>query len=157
MIKNPKKIGEILIVKGLISDGQLKSALEEQGRTKEFLGKILIKNDFIKERDLLTVLSEQFAMPLISLKDRYIDWKLVEGFTASLILDYKCFPLARDDRSVTMAITNPQDVHVMAKAEEEAKGLRLKFVLVLVQDMADVIARYKQYMKGQIARIFKSS
>ncbi len=133
--------------KGLIDSEQLKDALNEQQKTKEFLGLILIKRDKIKEVDLLEALSEQFNLPFISIKYKYIDWDFVKRFTSSLILDYKCFPIQENGDSVTVAITNPLDAWALEKAEEETKGVKLKLVLVSREDMNDVIERYKEYVQ----------
>ena len=155
MAEKGKLLGEILIEKNLITPEQLKEALEEQKLTKEFLGEILIKKGRIKEKDLLQVLSEQFNIPFVSLKSRYIDWEFVKLFSASLIRDYRCFPVKKDEWSVTFAITNPLDSRVLQKAEEEAKGLKVKWVLVCQDDINDVIRRYQEYMRGNISKFFK--
>lgn len=156
MFKIKKKLGEILIEKGLITPEQLKDALDEQARTKEFLGKILLDRSQIKEPDLLTALSEQFNIPIISLKYRYIDWGLAKSFSASLILDYKCFPLEKDEWSVTFAITNPLDAWVLKKIEEEARGLKVKLVLVSGRDMTEAIQRYRQYLQRDVSGLFRT-
>jgi type IV pilus assembly protein PilB len=150
--KGHKKLGEILIEKGLITAEELEQALNEQVKTKEFLGAVLLRKNQIKERDLFEALSEQYSIPLISLKNRYIDWKIVKEFSASLILDYMCFPIKKDDWSMTIAITNPLDAWAIKRAEEETSGFKLKLVLVSSEDMREAIHRYKQFMRG---RIFK--
>jgi inorganic pyrophosphatase/exopolyphosphatase len=155
MDKKQTRLGEILIDKGLINSEQLKYALEEQKRTKEFLGAILLKNNQIEEKALLEALSEQFHIPFVSIKNKYIDWNLVKRFSSSLILDYKCFPIEEDGRSVTFATTNPLDVWAFKKSEEEASGSLPKFVLVTREDMEDIIQRYQQYMRSNISRLFE--
>ena len=154
MLRIKKKLSEILIEKGLITPEQLKDALDEQARTKEFLGKILLDRSQIREPDLLTALSEQFNIPIITLKYRYIDWGLVKSFSASLILDYNCFPLEKDEWSVTFAITNPLDAWALKKIEEEARGLKIRLVLVSRNDIIEVIQRYRQYLNGNISKLF---
>lgn len=148
MLRSQKKLGEILMAKGLITSEQLKTALDEQRETNEFLGKIFLKNNQLKEKDLLEVLSEQFNIPYVNLKYKYIDWQLAKQFSLALILDYKCFPVAKDGWSVTIAITNPLDVWAIKKTEEEARGLKLKLVLVSEGDMKEVIGRYQQYIRS---------
>lgn len=148
MFRSQKKLGEILINKGLITGEQLKDALDEQRKTNEFLGKILIRKNQFKEKDLLEALAEQFNIPYVSLKYKYIDWHLAKQFSLGLILDYKCFPIAKDEWSVTVAITNPLDVWALKKAEEGARGLKLKLVLVSEGDMKEAIQRYQQYIRS---------
>ena len=68
-----KKIGEILIEKGLINPEQLNMALSEQKRKpNEFLGAILIRKKYIKEDSLVKVLSEQFHLPVEHLEHKYL-------------------------------------------------------------------------------------
>jgi len=155
MLKSEKKLGEILLEEGLITEQELKSSLKEQAVTKEFLGKILIRKNLIKEKDLLTALAKQFNLSVVSLKNKYIDWQIAKDFSSSLIFDYRCLPIQKDNNSVTMAINNPLDIKVIKKAEEEAKGLNLKWVLVAQEDLEDAILRYQKYLRGQILKLFK--
>ncbi|MDD5466086.1 MAG: hypothetical protein PHP73_07110 [Candidatus Omnitrophica bacterium] len=149
-----KKLGQILIEKGLITLKQLEEALDEQSRTKEFLGKILLDKNQIKELDLLKTLSEQFNIPIVNLRHSYTDWALIKSFGSSSILDYKCFPLKKDKWSVTFAITNPLDAWALKKIEEEARGLEVKLALVSQGDMLEVIKGYRQYLNENIAKLF---
>jgi type IV pilus assembly protein PilB len=151
-----KQIGQILLEKRLINAVQLELALQEQKVSKEFLGAVLIKSGYVKENDLLNALSEQFKMPVVSLKNRYLDWNLVKKFSASLILEYKCFPLEAGEWSLTVAINNPLDVWALKKAEEEApRGLKIKPVLVTQNDMAEAIKRYQEYMRSNMSGLFE--
>ena len=149
MEKPKKQLGEILIEKSLIGPEQLKDALTEQRRTKEFLGSILLKKKYIAEKDLLKALSDQFGIPVVKIKDKYIDWNFVRRFSPSLILENKCLPIKGDDVSVTVAITNPLDAWAIKKAEDETKGFILKLVLVSEEDMSDAIERYQQYVRSK--------
>jgi hypothetical protein len=155
MDRKEKLLGDILIGNGIINDEQLKDALAEQTRTKEFLGAILIREFQIEEKDLLKALSEQFNMPLVALKNKYIDWDFVKHFNPSFVLDSKCFPILKDKDGITVAITNPLDAWSMKKAEEATSGSKLKFALVSEEDMKDAIHRYKEYVKSNIDKLLK--
>lgn len=155
MNRKPVQLGQILLNKGLITLPQLKEALAEQKITREFLGEILLKKSLIKESDILKALSEQFNISFLSVKDKYIDWEFVKGFSSSLILDYRCFPVDKDETFVTFAITNPLDAWVIKKAEEEAGLLKPKFILILKSEMGELINAYQQYMRGGISKYFK--
>ncbi len=153
-MKNERRIGEILVAKGLITFDDLSISLQEQQRTKEFLGTILVKKSIIKEKDLMGALSEQFGMPLISLKDKYIHWSLVKDLSAELVFEHKCFPISKDDWSITFALINPLDMWARKNAETAAGTLRAKFVLVTESDMTDVISRYRQVQRSNITKMF---
>jgi len=53
-------IGEILLKKGLISQGQLEEALEAQKGTAKKLGELLIERGHLSLRDLVSALAEQW-------------------------------------------------------------------------------------------------
>ena len=150
-----KKLGEILIDKGLISAEQLDLALKEQAKTNELLGAILLKKGFLSEKNLLEAFSEQFGIAVVSLKSKYIDWSMVRKFPPSLILDHGCIPLGRDEWSVTMAITDPLDVWAIKRAEEAVAGFNLKLVLVTRADMNEAQARFTQLVRADIKKRFK--
>ncbi len=148
MKRSEKHLGKILVDKGLVTPEHLEDALNEQKRTKEFLGAILLKRKYVEEKDLLTALSEKFDIPLVSIKDKYIDWDFVGKFSPSLVIDHKCFPFEKRDIFVTIAITNPMDAWALKKAEDEAGGLQVKFVLVSSKEMEQAIERYRRYVQG---------
>ena len=147
MKRLPKKLGELLMEKGLITQAQLDEARAEQARTKEFLGAILIKRGYAKEGDLLGALSAQFQIPYVSVAYDYIDWRFVSKFSTTLIMHHKCCPIKADEYTVTVAITNPLDAWALEKAEEETRGYRMKLVLISQKDMDGLITRYKDYLQ----------
>ncbi|MDD4938741.1 MAG: hypothetical protein PHE18_07150 [Candidatus Omnitrophica bacterium] len=155
MERAQKQLGQILIERKLISPQRLEEAVSEQKRTKEFLGAVLLRLGFIKEKELMAALSEQFNIPVTGLKNKYIDWSFVKTFSPSLILDHKCFPVEKDNTSITVAITDPLDAWALKKAEEESRGMKLKLVLVSADDMQDAIQRYKEYVHRNISNLFK--
>ena len=57
------KIGEMLIEKGLITPEQLEIGMEEQRKSGELLGRILVKKGFLKEEEFLKILSETPILP----------------------------------------------------------------------------------------------
>lgn len=155
MEKIQKRLGDILVSKGVLSPEKLKEVLEIQKKDRQFLGAILLKKRYIKENHLLEALAEQFSIPVVNLKDRYLNWELLKTFSPSLILEYKCFPVEKDDFSVTIAITNPMDIWALKKCEEETRPLKLKFCLTSHADMEEVIERYRKYMRGDIKKILE--
>jgi type IV pilus assembly protein PilB len=145
MAKKKKYLGEILIEKGLITNAQLQQMIEEQMRDKQFLGEMFVKKGLISEDDLLKTLAEQFNIDYVSLKDQEIDWEVAQQFSSSLITENKCIPLRMDDDTVTIAITNPLNVWVLDKAEEEAAPRKVKLVLAKVSDVDKAIVTFRQY------------
>lgn len=62
-----KRLGDMLLELGLITQDQLKEALEFQSKEKERLGTILIKHNFITEGQLIDALRMQLGIDYIDL------------------------------------------------------------------------------------------
>ncbi len=152
MIDKDAKLGEILIKKGWLDHKQLEEILEKQKLDREFLGKILLREKAITEEQLVVALSEQFHIPCVQLKNFYVDWDLVMKFSASLILDHRCFPLRRDGDTVIVGITNPLDAWALSVVKAETKGYVSKLVLVTESEMRELLDRYRQYVNINIRR-----
>ncbi|MEO7621684.1 MAG: hypothetical protein ABIS30_01350, partial [Gallionella sp.] len=52
----PQQLGQILIRKGVISEDQLRIALQEQGKTHQPLGRLLVRLGFLSEATIRDVL-----------------------------------------------------------------------------------------------------
>jgi len=150
MVTPRKRLGEILLEKGLLSDEQLRECLEQQKLTKEFLGSILVKKNLIKEEDLMKCLSQQFGIPYISLKSQYIDWQVCAKFSHLVRSEEKVLPIRQDDLSVTAAISDPLDVMSISKFEELARPKQLKLVLVAPSELKGFIGECKRRTKGSL-------
>jgi len=101
------KIGQMLINKKLITSEQLESALQEQGKTGELLGVILVKKGFLTEEDFLKVLSEQFNVPFIKLKETAIDPSAIKKVPAKFAWYYKVMPVKFVDNKLLIASSDP--------------------------------------------------
>ena len=62
-----RRLGDLLVAEGLLTDEQLKQALAEQKGTTEKIGSILIRLNYINEEQLIGFLSRQYGIPSITL------------------------------------------------------------------------------------------
>jgi hypothetical protein len=146
------KLGEIMIAKGWITQKQLEEGLALQKSSSEFLGILLLRKGIISETQLAVALSEQFRMPLITIKDRYINWDQVMKYSSGLVVESRCFPFFQDEKGIYMAVSNPLNAQAMSRAQEEAKFQLVQFVLILESEMDEMIRRYQQQALFRIRR-----
>jgi hypothetical protein len=155
MVNSPKRLGEILIEKKLITEAQLHDVLLEQKIGDGFLGRLLVDKGLITNQDLMVALSEQFAIPIMDIKNYNIDMELARKFSTSLILNHKCFPLKEGEYRVTVAIINPLDAAAISKIEEEVYPRKVNFVLVLEEDMDKIVQNYRRYISESIQKLLR--
>ncbi|MBI3322562.1 MAG: hypothetical protein HYZ94_02660 [Candidatus Omnitrophica bacterium] len=145
-----KKLGELLVEKGLITAGQLEGALEKQRSSREFLGAILIAEGWVSEEGLLRVLADQFEMPFIRLTAEMVDWDAAMRFARPSLLDRGCFPLRMDARQITMAMSNPLDMAVMSDVEQELNPIKVRWVLMPAADIQSATRELRNRIRGSV-------
>ena len=63
--KTRLRIGDMLVQQGVITEAQLKEALDRQKQTRQKLGKTLVSLGYVKEKEFLTFLSKQLAIKTV--------------------------------------------------------------------------------------------
>ncbi|MBU1365975.1 MAG: GspE/PulE family protein [Gammaproteobacteria bacterium] len=63
------RLGDLLIQHGLLTDEQLKIALDEQKRTGRKLGRVFVESGFVTEEGISQALARQLQIPFIDLKN----------------------------------------------------------------------------------------
>jgi len=105
-----KRIGEILVEKGLIHNTQLQTALEEQKRTGKFLGEILIEFGFATEEELLGVLAVQFNTKFVQLESIKVNPEVIALVPRSMAWEFCFLPIEMRSAVILIAVSNPLDM-----------------------------------------------
>ena len=105
-----KKIGEILLKANLITNDQLHQALQEQKRSGERLGSLLVKLGFLAEEEILSCLSKQFGVPAIDLETFQIESSVLETIPIKTAKKYTVIPISRVGGTLTLAMADPSDI-----------------------------------------------
>ena len=140
------RIGEILIQKKLIDWEQLTDALEEQKRTKELTGEILIRKGYVSRSLLYKALAEQYNVRFVDLRRTKINPKAVEKIPGSIAEKYKIMPLEMVGDELILGISNPLLVWPEAELKQITKVSAIRTVLCLPEDIEEAIA--KTYIKA---------
>src|SRR5437660_12271756 len=96
-MRKSKKLGEILVEKGLITRDQLEQALEQQSRTDHLLGRVLIDLGVVKEPDLMAALAGQVGVRFVDLAATTIDPSAAMLIPQSVARRCRAIPLAHGD------------------------------------------------------------
>lgn len=136
-----KRLGELLVEKGLITEEQCQHALDIQKKTGRRLGEAIIELGFVKEEELLQVLSKQMALPHIWLRKGLIDPKIINIISAEKARLHKIIPMFRIKNNLILATSDPQAIFVIDEIEE-ATGLAVQPVLTRSNDIDKAIEGY---------------
>jgi len=104
------KLGDMLVSAGLLTAEQLKTALAEQKRAGGRLGTNLVKLGFLSEDEITQFLQKQYGVSSINLSDYNIAQAILDLVPSELATKYRCIPLERKGKVLTVAMVNPADV-----------------------------------------------
>lgn len=140
-----KRIGDLLVERGLISADQLRIALMEQRQRGQPIGQILVQLGFLTEDTLREALSENLGEAAISLATLVPDSAALALIPRELAKRHNVFPVAFDaeSRTLQVAIADTNDIVAMDQVRA-AVGLRAtpRWHLAAQGEIADAIQRF---------------
>ncbi len=108
-----RRLGDLLVNEGLITQENLQRALSEQKGTNEKLGSILVRLQLIQEDQLIGFLSRQYGIPSITLSQLDIDPDVVKLVPAQIAKKYEVLPVKRTGNALTLAMADPTNVFAL--------------------------------------------
>ncbi|MGG1614445.1 GspE/PulE family protein [Paenibacillus phoenicis] len=108
-----KRLGELLLESGIITEQQLQAALEEQQRTRKKLGDVLLAQGVLTEHQLIEVLEFQLGIPHVTLSRFQIDAKLSQVIPEQMARRYQVLPIRVDGRKLMVAMADPLDLFII--------------------------------------------
>jgi type IV pilus assembly protein PilB len=108
-----KKLGELLLEVGLITEEQLKHAIEVQNKTGEKLGKVLIKLGYVTESQILEALEFQLGIPHVDLQKYYIDPDVAKLIPEAVAKRHTIIPIKKDEDGILVAMADPLNIFAL--------------------------------------------
>jgi type IV pilus assembly protein PilB len=139
-MQKEERVGDILLAKGIITEEQLKSALEEQKKTHEKLGQLLIQKGIISPSVLSQALSTQTNISSINIENYAIDPEVASLLPERFIRTNFIIPIRKVNNSLEVACVPP----INPEALEEARlitGLRIKPFLITETEFEQTLNR----------------
>ncbi|MCU0573449.1 MAG: type IV-A pilus assembly ATPase PilB [Syntrophobacteraceae bacterium] len=108
-----KKIGELLLQEGLISQEQLSRALEDQSQSGERVGAALIKLGYIGEDVLAEFIARQFHVPQVNLSKLTIPREVITIIPLDISQKYQAVPFGLMGNTLNVAMADPGNLFVV--------------------------------------------
>ena len=108
-----RRLGDLLVAEGLITEEQLAKALAEQKGTSEKLGSVLLKLNLVHEEQLIGFLSRQYGLPSITLSQLDIDPEVLKLVPDTIAKKYEVLPIKRQGSTLTLAMADPTNVFAL--------------------------------------------
>ncbi|ADB15221.1 type II secretion system protein E [Pirellula staleyi DSM 6068] len=137
-----RRIGQIFVDMGFISDDQLEMLLEEQQqRPGTLLGKLAQEMSLVNEEQLVQALAEQMGMQVVELGDITIPGDVLHKVTESMAQLYRVIPIKFSSNELTVATCDPQNITIQDELRSML-GYDIRVVIASETDIKKTLDRY---------------
>jgi type IV pilus assembly protein PilB len=112
-----KKLGEILVEGGLLTQKQLEQALPFQKKSNLKLGQFLVREGIVSEVQIVDLVSNQLKLEKYRPDKHLIDMELARLLPADIAHKYAVAPLQKSGMLITVAMIDPLDINALDAIE----------------------------------------
>jgi type IV pilus assembly protein PilB len=143
-----RKLGNILVSAGKITEDQLQEALKTQRIIGKKLGEILVEGKVLDEDQIIEAIEEQTGIRKIDLNNVTFDRKAISLIPQNLCSKYTLIPFGFDDNRIKVALSDPLNIFAIDDVTI-ATGFEIKNYIARKADIKKFIEIY--YTSIQVA------
>ncbi|MDG2083587.1 MAG: ATPase, T2SS/T4P/T4SS family [Planctomycetota bacterium] len=104
-----KKVGEILLEKGWVTEEQVQKALAYGKAENCRIGEALLNLEICSQEQVTRALAIHFQLPFANLGKHVIPQEIIDAVPKDVALEHRIIPVARKGRSLVIALSDPLD------------------------------------------------
>ncbi len=109
-VRQRKRLGDLLVEAGVLTEDQLKKALASQKETKKKLGEAVVDLGFITDEDILNTLAKQLNIEVVNLEELEVDVSLFKNVPEAIARKYTLIPLKKENNTITVVMADPLNI-----------------------------------------------
>ncbi|ASI95342.1 GspE/PulE family protein [Vibrio rotiferianus] len=142
-----KRLGDLLVEEGIVTEEQVQQALASQHDTGQKLGDALIALGFISEKQMLNFLSQQLGLPLIDLSRAPIDADAVQLLPEVHARRLRAMVVAQNGDTLRVAMSDPADLFTQESLMNLLGEYALEFIIASERQLVESFDRYYRRTK----------
>ncbi|MGD8173082.1 GspE/PulE family protein [Vibrio sp. TRT 21S02] len=146
-IKLRKRLGDLLVEEGIITEEQVEQALAAQKTTGRKLGAALIELGFLTDHQMLTFLSQQLSVPLIDLSRANVDVDAVQLLSEVHARRLRAMVIGRNGDTLRIAMSDPADLFAQEALLSQLPNYNVEFVITPEKQLVEGFDRYYRRTK----------
>ncbi|MBF0186809.1 MAG: type II/IV secretion system protein [Magnetococcales bacterium] len=150
-----KPIGVLLQDKGLINDGHIQLALQDQKVTSEKLGEILERLGFVSQYDVATTIADQDKRPYMDVDQVAPDETTLRLFNMTMCLNGNFLPVRREGDGELLVVSASDDVDSLERLVNQRTGLRAKIVQGERGKIQNSVQYYYYFLENPVEKLIE--
>lgn len=131
-------LGTILCTSGIITNDDIRRALDEQLVSGCRFGEALVKLGIVKQEDIDWALSNQLDIPYVRLNEKTIDRSVTQLIPGELARKYNLIPIIRTGDEIHIALADPLNMAAVA-CVEEATGCSVTVSMPIIRELREML------------------
>lgn len=136
MIDNSKLIKNSIINTGLLTDEQIRQALEFQKKSKDRFSYILTKMGFIANEDLVSSLASQLGLVPSAMEDNKPTDEAIKKISSSFAYQHRILPLKLENDVLSVATDDPLNFLALDNLSE-ILGIKVEAILTTEEELRE--------------------
>lgn len=153
MINVTSKLGEMLLSRKVLTEAQLKTALETQTQIGGKLGTILVKLRYMTEDQLAAFLADQLGLPLLRLKELVMQPAVSALVDAEMLEKHAALPVRKSGDSLLVATADPMDLDGL----DEIQFLTSLRIQTAVASRSDILRAIDYYFHNKPCQVIQEA
>ncbi len=108
-----KRIGDLLVESGMITEAQLQMAIKKQKVTGQKVGEVIVDEGWVTEQGIIQALEFQLGIPHVDLGMLDVDHEAANLISESLAKRYTLIPIKRINKSLQVAMSDPLNIYAI--------------------------------------------
>ena len=138
-----KRIGEVLLERGVITAKELEKAVAHQKEHGGLMGQVLIQLGAVTEEEIALALTAQYGFPYLPLDNYEIDGGLTALIPEETARQYCLIPVDRIGNALTLAMADPSNLQAVEAVELMTKCV----VQTFVSTPSDILKAIEKHYK----------
>jgi len=135
------RIGELLVMNGLITEEKLKLALKQQVNSNRKLGEILVDSGEITEHQLVEALEFQLGIPVANLREAVFENTAIHLVNESTARKYNIIPINHKGGKLKVAMVDPLNYEAIKQIQIDT-GLSVQPHLAAQSELEQAIIQH---------------
>ncbi|MEA3493069.1 MAG: ATPase, T2SS/T4P/T4SS family [Candidatus Margulisiibacteriota bacterium] len=153
MVDRSRSLRESLVKSQILTEEQIKIAIEKGRKTGDTLIKSILSNRLVDENTLISFLEREMDIPRVDLSSYIIDQKALALVPYAVARKYRCLPLFKVGDILTVAMVDPFDVMALDEVRAKTK-CEVEPMVATAEEIDSAINQYYG-VSGSVADLVK--
>lgn len=147
------KLKKFILEAGLITEEKFNKAVQEAEKTKRDIGKILISNDLISEKELIKIEAYLLGIPFINLSDEIIQADVLKIIPEQIARAHNIVAFRKKDNYLEVAMLDPEDLRTLDSIKKINPSLKILSRLTTPEGIKSALKQYQENIKTEFGDI----